>query len=68
MKFRVTGKLGYEVITPSTFILNIHVLRTPAQAVLEESFLIDPYYKTEELVPHLPKAALYAWRSQSRLL
>jgi transglutaminase-like putative cysteine protease len=49
MKFRVTGTLGYEVITPSTFILNIHALRTPAQAVLEESFFIDPYYKIEEL-------------------
>jgi transglutaminase-like putative cysteine protease len=49
MKFRVMGTLGYEVITPSTFILNIHALRTPAQAVLQESFLIDPYFKIEEL-------------------
>jgi transglutaminase-like putative cysteine protease len=51
MKFRVMGTLGYEVMMPSTFILNIHALRTPAQAVLEESFLIDPYYKIEELIP-----------------
>lgn len=51
MKFRVMGTLGYEVMMPSTFILNIHALRTPAQAVLEESFLIDPYYKIEELTP-----------------
>ncbi|MFD1257277.1 transglutaminase family protein [Mucilaginibacter terrae] len=51
MKFRVMGTLGYEVIMPSTFILNIHALRTPAQAVLEESFLINPYYKIEELTP-----------------
>jgi transglutaminase-like putative cysteine protease len=45
------GTLGYEVLSPSTFILNIHALRTPAQAVLEESFLIDPYFKIEELTP-----------------
>lgn len=51
MKFRVMGTLGYEVNEPSTFILNIHALRTPAQAVLEESFTIDPYYKIEELTP-----------------
>ena len=51
MKFKVIGTLGYEVITPSTFILNIHALRTPAQAVLQESFLIDPYFKIEELTP-----------------
>jgi transglutaminase-like putative cysteine protease len=51
MKFKVMGALGYEVREPSTFILNIHALRTPAQAVLQESFLIDPYYKIEELTP-----------------
>jgi transglutaminase-like putative cysteine protease len=53
MKFRVKGTLGYDVVTPSTFILNIHALRTSAQAVLEESFLIDPYFKIEELTPQL---------------
>ncbi len=48
MKFKVTGQLGYEVIAPSTFILNIHALRTPAQAILEETFTVDPYFKIEE--------------------
>lgn len=51
MKFKVMGALGYEVREASTFILNIHALRTPAQAVLQESFLIHPYYKIEELTP-----------------
>jgi transglutaminase-like putative cysteine protease len=50
MKFKVTGTLAYEVTAPSTFILNIHALRTPAQAVLEETFNIEPYYKIEEIV------------------
>jgi len=48
MKFKVTGQLGYEVTAPSTFILNIHALRTPAQAILEETFTVDPYFKIEE--------------------
>ncbi|EHQ31133.1 transglutaminase-like domain-containing protein [Mucilaginibacter paludis] len=49
MKFRVSGNLGYEVITPSTLILNIHALRSAAQSVLEESLIIEPYFKIEEL-------------------
>lgn len=49
MKFRVSGNLGYEVMTPSTLILNIHALRSSAQSVLEESFNIQPYFKIEEL-------------------
>lgn len=48
MKFKVTGQLGYEIIAPSTFILNIHALRTPAQAILEETFTVEPYFKIEE--------------------
>lgn len=51
MKFRVAGTLGYEVLKPTTFILNIHALRTPAQAVLEETFTVNPYYKIEEIAP-----------------
>jgi transglutaminase-like putative cysteine protease len=51
MKFKVAGQLGYEVKGPSTFILNIHALRTSAQTVLEESFNIEPYFKIEELNP-----------------
>ncbi|MEO6851542.1 MAG: hypothetical protein ABI203_07155, partial [Mucilaginibacter sp.] len=40
---------GYEVNAPGTLILNIHALRTPTQAVLEEVFTIEPYVKVEEL-------------------
>jgi transglutaminase-like putative cysteine protease len=49
MKFRVTAKLGYQVKTASTLILNIHALRTAAQTVLEEAFIVDPYFKIEEI-------------------
>ncbi len=50
MKFRVSGKLSYDVKGPSTFILNIHAMRTAAQSVLEESLHIEPYQKVEELI------------------
>ncbi|MEJ7738775.1 MAG: transglutaminase family protein [Chitinophagaceae bacterium] len=49
MKFAINAKLEYNVIVPSTLILNIHALRTPNQAVLEETFTIEPYVKVEEL-------------------
>jgi len=50
MKFRVSGKLSYDVKGPSTFILNIHAMRTAAQSVLEETLHIEPYQKVEELI------------------
>lgn len=49
MKFNVSAEMGYEVHSAGTLILNIHALRTPTQAVLEESFIIDPYVKVEEI-------------------
>jgi transglutaminase-like putative cysteine protease len=51
MKFNVSAKLTYQVKEPSTIILNIHAIRSAAQTVLRESFIIDPYIKTEELIP-----------------
>jgi transglutaminase-like putative cysteine protease len=42
--------MEYEVLSESTLILNIHALRTPNQTVLEESLLVDPYFKSEELI------------------
>lgn len=51
MKFEVKANLEYEILEPSTLIINIHALRTPTQAVLEENFSIEPYVKVEELVP-----------------
>lgn len=49
MKFQVSSEIEYEVRFPSTLILNIHALRTPSQTVLEETFSIEPYVRTEEL-------------------
>jgi transglutaminase-like putative cysteine protease len=48
MKFRVHSELEYQVYQPSTFILNIHALRTPTQTILEESFVLNPYIRAEE--------------------
>nr|WP_294943565.1 transglutaminase family protein [uncultured Mucilaginibacter sp.] len=49
MKFKVSAELEYEVKAPSTLILNIHALRTAHQTVLNETLLISPYIKIEEL-------------------
>ena len=49
MKFNVSAEMGYEVRSAGTLILNIHALRTPTQAVLEETFTIDPYVRVEEM-------------------
>jgi transglutaminase-like putative cysteine protease len=49
MKFRVSSVLQYEVRSPTTLLLSIHALRTPTQAVIEESFTTEPYIKMEEL-------------------
>ncbi len=50
MRLKVHANLGYHIDTPSTLILNIHALRTQHQAVLEESFTINPYIRGEELI------------------
>jgi len=49
MKFNVSAEMGYEARSAGTLILNVHALRTPTQAVLEETFTIEPYIKVEEL-------------------
>lgn len=49
MKFKVTSELEYNVRFPSTFIFNIHALRTKNQTVLEETLSIDPFFRTEEI-------------------
>ncbi|SDT37502.1 Transglutaminase-like enzyme, putative cysteine protease [Mucilaginibacter mallensis] len=50
MKFDVFTEMEYTVNSPGTLVLNIHALRTPNQTVLNETFVIDPYIKFEELV------------------
>ncbi|TXK48737.1 transglutaminase family protein [Pontibacter qinzhouensis] len=48
MKFKVHCELEYQVYQPSTFIFNIHALRTATQTVLEEVLEVDPYIRFEE--------------------
>ena len=48
MKFKVHSELEYQVQQPSTFILNIHALRTPTQTVVEETLAVEPYIRVEE--------------------
>jgi transglutaminase-like putative cysteine protease len=50
MKFDVFTEMEYTAGSASTLILNINALRTPHQAVLNETFTIEPYLKVEELV------------------
>ena len=50
MKFDVFTQMEYVVRSPGTLILNIHALRSPHQAVLNEEFTVEPYIKVEELV------------------
>ncbi|MES2733899.1 MAG: transglutaminase family protein [Bacteroidota bacterium] len=49
MKFQVSSELEYTVRSPTTFILNIHALRTSTQTVLEETFTVNPFIRVEEL-------------------
>ncbi|MDB5109436.1 MAG: Transglutaminase-like superfamily protein [Mucilaginibacter sp.] len=49
MKFNVFTEMEYTVRSASTLILNISALRTPHQIILNETFTIDPYIKSEEL-------------------
>jgi len=49
MKLEIKSDLTYTVNSPCTLILNIHALRTQKQAVLEETLVIEPYIKAEEL-------------------
>jgi len=49
MKIEISADLKYVINPPGTLILNIHALRTQKQAVLEETLVIEPYIKAEEL-------------------
>ncbi|MEO6455869.1 MAG: transglutaminase family protein [Ginsengibacter sp.] len=49
MKLEISADLKYIINPPGTLILNIHALRTQKQTVLEETLLIEPYLKVEEL-------------------
>lgn len=49
MKLEVSAELKYTVSAPGTLILNVHALRSQKQTVLEETLVIEPYVKVEEL-------------------
>src|SRR3954447_8223258 len=49
MKLAISSALVYKVLSPSSLVLNIHALRTQKQTALEESLVIEPYVKVEEL-------------------
>jgi transglutaminase-like putative cysteine protease len=48
MKFQVHSDMHYNVMQSSTFIFNIHALRTSNQFVLQEELTVDPYIRMEE--------------------
>lgn len=50
MKFEVRSEVEYCVLYPSTFIFNVHALRTPNQSVLQETLTLEPYLKSEEFM------------------
>jgi transglutaminase-like putative cysteine protease len=48
MKFKIQSSITYEVHSATTFIFNIHALRTPSQTVIEEQLTINPDMRIEE--------------------
>ena len=47
MRYEVGCKLGYEVASPATLILNVEPMRSEQQAVLRERFVISPAVESE---------------------
>ena len=58
MKLEISADLKYVINPPGTIILNIHALRSQKQIVLEESLVIEPYVKVEELSSDLQENRL----------
>src|SRR6187431_1919711 len=48
MKFKIHSDISYQVSAPTTFIFNVHALRTNTQQILEESLVISPQIPIEE--------------------
>jgi transglutaminase-like putative cysteine protease len=49
VKLKIACDLEYEVLFPSTLILNVHAQHNPAQAILEEKLAIEPRLRSEML-------------------
>jgi transglutaminase-like putative cysteine protease len=48
MKFNIKSEITYEVASPTTFIFNIHALRTNSQQIISESLVLNPHLIAEE--------------------
>ncbi|MGQ7944702.1 transglutaminase-like domain-containing protein [Flavobacterium sp. WC2509] len=48
MKFNIQSEIIYEVVSPTTFIFNIHALRTNSQQIITESLTLNPPIDVEE--------------------
>jgi len=48
MKFKIHSDISYQVSMPTTFIFNVHALRTASQQIIEESLVVTPHIAIEE--------------------
>ncbi|ABG59854.1 transglutaminase-like domain-containing protein [Cytophaga hutchinsonii] len=48
MKFKIHSDITYQVMSPTTFIFNVHALRTESQHILDESLIVTPPIEIEE--------------------
>ncbi|WP_018342269.1 transglutaminase-like domain-containing protein [Cytophaga aurantiaca] len=48
MKFKIHSDISYKVSLPTTFIFNVHALRTASQQIIEESLIVTPPITIEE--------------------
>ena len=48
MKFNIQSEIIYNVVSPTTFIFNIHALRTNSQQIISESLVLNPQIEVEE--------------------
>lgn len=48
MKFNIKSEITYEVVSPTTFIFNIHALRTNSQQIIFETLTLNPQLQVEE--------------------
>lgn len=51
MKLKVSCDLEYEVLFPSTLILNLQAQHNAAQTILDEQLVIEPKLRVEALLP-----------------
>jgi transglutaminase-like putative cysteine protease len=52
MKFKINSSITYSVNLPTTFIFNVHALRTSSQTVIEEILSVTPEIRIEVFNSH----------------